>query len=88
MPMCIYCTSVYALTSLALFAFKPQSSILKASLQRDFFKRPLTAMEPFWLYPVPLIAVDLFLHLFVELCTFLPAECLCMLLDVYADMCI
>lgn len=53
--MCIYCTSVYALTSLALFAFIPQSCILKASPQRGFFfKQLLTAVDLFWLYSVPL----------------------------------
>lgn len=65
MSVCIYRTSVNALTSLALFTLKAAS--WKHFFKDIFLKDPwlLYAMDPFWLSSCVLIALDLLLHLFV-----------------------
>lgn len=65
MSVCIYRTSVNALTLLALFTLKAAS--WKHFFKDIFLKDPwlLYAMDPFWLSPCVLIALDLLLYLFV-----------------------
>lgn len=84
MSVCIYCTSAYALTSLVVFAFIPQSCILKAGFEKRK-RHTKTAVDLFWLYSVPLLPwISYYICLSVEL---FPFFSLCFENAVYAVEC-